>query len=338
MLRRRFYLAAFMFTIFLLFIRESRIVVSAAEDGIQLCIRSIIPSLFPFLLLSNIVTNSLYGSRIPYLSSITKYLGIPEGMESVIMLGFLSGYPVGAQSINTMYKMQMVTQRTAQRMLAYCNNAGPSFIFGILSSLFAEIKPLWTLWGIHVFSAIVVAIALAVKTSEHCQIPSKQSVNIAECLEHSIKSMAIICAWVVVFRIIISFLNALLNQLPKTIIILLTGLLELTNGCIILNELPNQGLRYIFCALFLGLGGMCVGMQTISVTKDTGIGLYFPGKVLQASLSVLMAYMLQHALFSKYDIYTNWYLPVFAAILVIICLTIIIKLKNRCSISGKMVV
>jgi hypothetical protein len=45
----------------------------------------------------------------------------------------------------------------------------------------------------------------------------------------------------------------------------------------------------VICSALLGLGGICVAMQTISVTGSLGTGWYFRGKILQCILSIVLA-------------------------------------------------
>ena len=67
---------------------------------------------------------------------------------------------------------------------------------------------------------------------------------------------------------------------------------ELANGCYELELVGSSGLRFVLVSCLLAFGGLCVSMQTISVTGKLGIGLYFPGKVLQCCISISIACIL----------------------------------------------
>lgn len=324
---------------FLLLIIDTRTVLSGALEGLDLCVKSIIPSLFPFLFVTNIITSSLSGCKIPLISSLTRRLGIPAGAETIVTLGFLSGYPVGAQNINIMFRKNMLDQNTAQHMLAFCNNAGPAFIFGILSPLFDKQTAVWGLWGIHIASALIVSLVFSNKTSQISHRDEESKFSATKSMEQAVRSMALICGWVLLFRIIITILQRwLFWMLPNHISVLFSGLLELSNGCLMLKDIPLQGTRFVYSALLLSIGGVCVGMQTLSVTEDVGIGLYFPGKILQSCLSVLMASSLQYVLFSPTEVYLNLYLPAFCAISAVTIILINRKSKNKYSNLQKLIV
>jgi len=78
-------------------------------------------------------------------------------------------------------------------------------------------------------------------------------------------------------------------MLPQTLKVTMTLAMELANGCLALNEIDNLLLRFVLCAAGLSFGGLCVTMQTISVTAPDGIGMYLPGKIIQTCIATLLA-------------------------------------------------
>lgn len=275
---------------------DTRTALAGASDGLQLCLRTVIPSLFPFFVLSNILVSTLQGSRISRgLRWLTKLCGTPAGTEGILLVGFLGGYPVGAQSAAQAYRDGHITKQTACRMLAFCSNAGPSFLFGITASLFSSAGMSWLLWGIHIFGAILIAALLPGKYREPTGfVPRRSSVSWTDAMKQGIRNMAAVCGWVIMFRVIITFLDRwVLWLLPKDLATAFTGMLEMTNGCVELNKIGNIGLRFCLCSAFLGFGGICVGLQTASVTRELGTGLYFPGKAAHGLLSFFISYFTQ---------------------------------------------
>lgn len=114
--------------------------------------------------------------------------------------------------------------------------------------------------------------------------------------------MATICGWVVIFRVLLAFFQRwFLWMLPEDISILISGLLELTNGCCRLSLAVTPGARFVLASLLLGFGGLCVGLQTISVTQGLGTGLYFPGKLVQTGISFALAFAAQYLLFPRQE-------------------------------------
>ena len=281
-------------------ILDAKTAFASAQAGVELCLRTVVPALFPFLVLSVLLTGNLGELKIPFLEPLGKLCGIPRGTETILLTGLLGGYPVGAQCVAQAHKSGQITTADARRMLGFCSNAGPAFLFGMLSPLFVEKTCLWWLWGIHILSALIVGALLPGRQSISVPVKKSEPSSPTAALNTALRAMAGICGWVIVFRIVIGFCDRwFLWLLPDAVRVTLMGILELTNGCVALGELPAEGLRFLLCALFLGFGGVCVGMQTVSVTGNLGTGMYFPGKLLQGSMSLLMAAMVQPLLFSK---------------------------------------
>ena len=269
-------------------------------EGLALCIKTVIPALFPFLILSGMLNSTLLGNRSKILDGIENFCGLPQGSGSVLLIGFLSGYPVGAQLVGQAYTDGCLTRSSARRMLGFCSNAGPAFIFGMLSPLFQNPITPWLLWGIHIGGAVFASKILTTQGDLSCRIDKTPTRSLSMSLQNAMRLMVTVCGWVILFRLLLGFFDKwFLWLLPKNIQIITAGLVELSNGCVQLSKLPQEGLRFLFASVLLGAGGLCVAMQTCSVTQGLGMGVYFPGKVLQTLFSAVVSYILQPLLFSQ---------------------------------------
>ena len=284
----------------LLLILDAKTALYGASEGLTLCLRSVIPSLFPFFILSILLTDSLTGLRFSVLRPVGRLCGIPEGGESLLAVGLLGGYPVGAQSVAQAYRAGQLNKQDAGRMLGFCSNAGPAFLFGIVAAKFSQHWIPWALWAIHIFSALLVGSLLPNKSERAVHLPTQKQSSLSDALRRSISVMAGVCGWVVLFRVILAFLDRwCMWLLPDSAQVALTGLLELANGCCELDGIENTGLRFLICSAILGFGGLCVTMQTVSVTEGLALGWYLPGKLLQGLISVLLAALLQAMVFPQ---------------------------------------
>jgi len=279
-------------------ILDAKTGLSGAREGLVLCVVTVIPSLFPLMFLSVIITGTTLGKTSILLSPLRKLCGIPKGAESLLLLSLLGGYPVGAQAVTNIWKQGFISRDTARRLLGFCSNAGPAFIFGMIGSLFENKAAVWALWGIHFASAILVGVVLPKEPAENCKMSDQVPISLTDALYTALKVMAGICGWVILFRVLLAFLGKwFLSGLPAPLYTFVAGLLELTNGCVSLANLPSEGSRFLIASVILGFGGLCVGMQTCGVTGKLGTGLYFPGKFLQAIFSYLLAWITQKLLF-----------------------------------------
>lgn len=277
----------------LVLILDGQTAVAGVRDGVELCIRTLIPSLFPFFFFSTLLTGTLIGQPMKLLAPLGSLCGIPSGAESLLMVGFLGGYPVGAQNVAEAFRRGQITKSDAERMLCFCNNAGPSFIFGMIGPMFSDWRIPWLIWGIHITGAILTALVTYEKPLPSTFSSNKQ-ITPTEALERSVKAMATICGWVVLFRMLLAFLDSwFLWLVNDTMQVLISGFLELSNGCICLSIIDSDGLRFTLASIMLALGGICVTMQTASVVSGLSLWRYLPGKLLQGCFSVLLCFAAQ---------------------------------------------
>lgn len=283
----------------LVLILDAKTAYSGAYSGIHLCINSFIPTFLPFIILTRLICSQPENKHKLFFSPLEKVSKIPTGSSRIMLLGFIGGYPLGAQCIEDAYNRGELELHEAKRMLGFCSNAGPAFIFGVLGPLFDSlIVPLWLLI-IHIFSAVLVSIILPKNTVGTLNPQRKENSSITEVIESSVRTVSVICCWIILFRIIIEFINKwILFRAPAFVKILLFGTLELTNGIYSLSGVSCLGMRFVLASFMLGFGGLCVCIQTLSCTRKTGPGMYLPGKFLQSILSALFAYITQCFLFN----------------------------------------
>lgn len=274
----------------LVLILDSRTALDGMREGIDLCLRTLVPSLFPFFFLSILLTGSMLGHSARVLEPIGQLCGIPAGAVSVLAVGLLGGYPVGAQNIALAYESGTLSRADAERMLAFCNNAGPAFLFGIVGAAFDAAWIPWALWGIHMVSALLVGILSNCGNCRTSVSIRQNPLSLTAALQKSLSVMAQVAGWVVLFRMLLTYLEHwFLWMLPTGVQVLISGILELSNGCVRLRELENEGARFLAASGMLALGGVCVCFQTCSAAKGLRLKAYFPGKLLQTVLGMLLA-------------------------------------------------
>lgn len=272
----------------LVLILDAETAMAGAREGLQLCLRSVIVSLFPCLVLSMMLTSSLSGTRIA--RPVGRLCGIPEGAEPLLLIGLLGGYPVGAQNTAQAYERGLLTKKQAKRLLSFCSNPGPAFIFGICGSQFSSGWAAFGLWLIQIASALAVGMLLPEKENACTPMRPAEPLKLTEAMHRGIQVMAGICGWVVLFRVIIAFADKwLLHYLSHELQVIIAGFLELTNGCCTLERISAEPLRFVAAAAMLSFGGLCVAMQTASVTGQLGTASYLKGKLLQTVISTAMA-------------------------------------------------
>ena len=313
-------------------ILDTKTALAGTSEGLSLCFQTLIPSLMPFIFLSILLTNSLLGKANPILSHLAGICHMESGTESLLLIGLLGGYPVGAQSIGTAYTAGQIEKKQAERMLAFCNNAGPAFLFGVIGCAFSDPIYPWLLWGVHVVSALLVAMIFPRGEYARASI-SSAPISVISAMQLTIKAMATVCGWVILFRTLLSILNRwVLWVFPVPVQVLIAGIFELANGCVQLSLIPSENARFVVASAMLSLGGLCVAMQTISVTSGLSCKNYFCGKAVQTVFSVLLSGIICKLMMTEY----SYRIPVHADLAVLAALLFLLvmlwKKKNRSSI------
>lgn len=270
-------------------ILDGKTALESASEGVNLCLRTVIPALFPFLFLCALITSSLWGEPLPWLRRISRRLGIPAGGESLLICAFLGGYPTGAQILGSCYQEGRLDRSTAQRLLPLCSNAGPAFLFGMAAQQFSGSQRAAALWIVQILSVFLLALLHGTDTNKTVSL-SKDGATVSGQLHRSVRTMALICGWILLFQILSCFLERwFFWLLPSEIQVLFKGLLELSSGCCDLYRIESEALRFLICTVQLSFGGLCVTMQTASVISDLSLWGYLRGKLLQTGAAVILS-------------------------------------------------
>lgn len=284
---------------FMILILDGQTALSGAQSGIKMCLQAVIPSLFPFIFLSSLLTASLLSMSMKGSSRLCKVLGLPKGAEGIFLTGLIGGYPVGAKCIAEAVREGRLCEESGERMLIFCNSAGPSFIFGIVGTLFKQRWIPWLLWGINLLSLLCMGRIFTVSSGPSLCANHTSDLSITQRLRQSVTVMGEICGWIVLMKTVITIAQKWIFQMLSPISqILITGLLDLANGCIALGTIQNTGLRFILCSVFLSFGGLCVALQTASAAPELKRRIYIPGKLIQAIISFAISYVIQYFFFT----------------------------------------
>ena len=297
----------------------------AMRDGIKLCGNVILPSLFPFFVLSSLVVElgmSRYLGKLlePVMAPLFRVNG---NCAAALALGFVGGYPVGAQTAIQIYENGQCSRTEAERMLAFCNNSGPAFILGVVGAgVFGSGGLGLLLYLAHLLASLLVGMLFRFyKPGEGPQTrrgrgPQFQAANFSKSFTKSVTgalcSTLNICAFILFFTVFLRILahagvlagaarllSALLTPLGMDQTWaerLLTGLVEVSSGVSSLTDGTLSG-RLSMAAFMLGWAGVSVHCQVMAFLGDSGLSIrtYVIGKLLHGALSAsLTALLFRH--------------------------------------------
>lgn len=297
----------------------------AAKTGLQLCYNVIIPSLFPFFVLSSLVVElGLAGYIGRAMEKIMRPLfNVPGSCASALALGFIGGYPVGARTAISLYEKGQCTRAEAERLLAFCNNSGPAFILGVVGAgVFSSSRVGLLLYLTHAAASLCVGVLFRFYGRKEDGGESGRTVfrsqRLSAAFTGSVRDSFLntlnICAFVIFFNVVIRMLSVsgVLPALARGLSTLLapcgmtekwgerllTGLLEVSSGVWSLNGAGALTGRLSMAAFMLGWAGISVHCQVLSFLGGSGLSprTYLTGKLLHAGFSALFAGILARML------------------------------------------
>ena len=270
-------------------ILDGQTAITGGSDGVALCLQSVIPSLFPFFVITPLLIVSIEKQAEVFLKPFASVLHLSPKQIPYFISGLLGGYPVGAKNIRDGYMSGELSHNEAVRMLSFCCNAGPAFLFGICGGLFQSRWTPWFIWMIHIISSFIIGITIPGSSSGHTNRSDTQ-ITLMQSFQNAIRSIAGVCGWVILFKVYLAIAEKwILWYLPQWLKTALIGFMELTNGCISLYQIPGEDIRFLLCCVFIGFGGVCVWMQTLFVLQPLSAKPYLLGKIWQTIISFLLA-------------------------------------------------
>ena len=191
---------------------------NGAANGISYCLYTLVPSLFPFMVLSSFIIHSGISKFIgKLLQPVIQFLFyLPGSAGSVIIMSMIGGYPVGARGCMSLLEQGAITQKQAQRMLYFCVNAGPAFIISVVGGALLQNALIGLLLFFSQIAAmLVIGITLGIiarleKESLHTVTSSEYSSPspLVESTLDASKGLMNMSAFVILFSACLSLLHA----------------------------------------------------------------------------------------------------------------------------------
>ena len=271
-----------------------------ARHGLAVCAASLIPSLFPFFVLSNLLS----ALGLPDLLAgaaggpIRRLFRISGGGAQAFVLGITGGYPLGASVTAELRRQGLVSREEAESLLAFCNNSGPAFILGAAGGVLRSPKAGLLLYVCHILAAACVGLLFRGKKADgnrQSPPPAAPALSFGEALPSAagkaISSTLAVCGYVVLLSALLACAVPLaaLPPLPRALV---TGFCELGSGIAALAGQPPAPRTLAAAAFLLGWGGLSVHAQTLGAVAGTDIkcARHLLGRALCGVLAAIFSY------------------------------------------------
>ena len=283
--------------------------------GLEVFVKNVFPSLFPFFIFSKILTGlNCVEDFAYYLKKITSKLFNTPGISAyAFLMSIISGYPVGAKVASELYTNQQLTSEEVHRVITFTSTSGPLFIIGTVGvGMLGSFKCGIVILICHILASILNGLLyrkymlkskpISIQYRNNFTTPNINKV-ISESVYNSVVSIAIVGAYIVIFYMLISLFNNLKLFMPICMLFeklgfnyelvnsCLNGMVEITRGCLDISNLSlSLSLKTILCGAIISFGGLSVAFQGFSFLQSCNVkfGFYLKQKITHCLLSVIL--------------------------------------------------
>lgn len=288
----------------LLLIKNPALSASFVKKGFEICVRSVIPAIFPFAVISSLLcvleTPRAFAKLISLLFGVSK-----EGAGAVVS-GLLSGFPIGGMCTFELYGAKRISKAEAERLLCFTNNPSAAFVIGyvglgVLGSARLGVMLYLTL----VATSIVTAFILRPRGQEPF-VPllsaERGSVGISEtvkAIKNTATTMLAVSSFIIAFSVIGGYIDLACAFLPENIRCAVNGVIEISGGInsIAESSVSSRG-AFILSGAICSFSGISVHMQiaSLNIYPELSMKKYCISKIVSAPLTASVCALLSLAL------------------------------------------
>ncbi len=279
----------------------------ATEAALSLCASRVIPSVFPFAVLSSFFVAS--GG-----AEITDRLAAPLGRRlfgsehgvSALLQGLFFGFPLGALTIGEQFRAGGITKNEAARLLAFVSCASPTFpVFVVGIGYFGSLTAGLTLWGTQAAVSVLIGIITSFprkKAASPSRLTERQPAPggmaaFTSSVTGGARVMLNVCGAVTFFSIVSAisarlFSNVTASPFPA---LLTSAAFEFSTGtsaahaAFVSGEISRRT-ALALCGFSIGSAGLSVLFQTASVTDGISLLPHMAGKLVTGAVTAAVMY------------------------------------------------
>jgi len=280
----------------LLFVFPS-VCTEGARNGLLLWFNTVIPSIFPFIMMTSLL--GAFGG-IRYIEKlfgplISLVFGCSVHGAYAVITGFLCGYPLGAKACADSYRMGFIDRHEAGYLLTFCSNPGPVYLYNYVLCASLDCPGLAPVFFLSVYAGawLTARVWHFFIYRRFCPLSQKRKLHIqdfspAALMEQTMMDALSTIQKIGIYIILFSIFSSLIFLLPDTlnsVRIILTGVCEQTTGihALCLSSVSFQT-KIVLTGVFASFGGLAVAAQTYGIISSHGLSLkpYFIGKATHA--------------------------------------------------------
>ena len=286
------------FTILCVIIVSNQAIISRSiTNSLKLCLSSIIPSVFPFMILSDFLISNLemsYPSTIKSGLSSTMYVKI-----IVFLIGNICGFPLGVHLASKLNDKNLLSDEDYIFISSISSNASLAFIVsGVGLGMRSSLNDGILLYISIFFATIITSTIYNKKTSARflSRNIEKNFFSLSSSIKNATLSSIFVCSYIMFFSMVINFIISL--NLPQALTLLLASFLEIGNGAYIISKSSlSHSLSLAYTAFTLGFSGISVYMQISNIMeKKMNTSKYFIIKLTEGIIAFIITFVISKLL------------------------------------------
>ena len=271
---------------FVLILRNSDAAIEYMGRGLTLCARTVIPSLFPFMVVSELLVSSGAGEALGRLfSGVMRWVfGVSGAGASAVFLGSACGFPVGARTAVGLLDRGVISKSECEHLLTFVSNPSSAFLIsavgaGLYGNRRLGVALYLVVLSCGLFTGFLARFCLR-RTgdfAEHPHFPSGLHPGGVETFTGAVSGaasgMLTVCAYVIFFSAITGTIGQIAEGrglFGEVGYVLLCGLLEMTGGIGGASALSGNW-ALILTAAFAGWSGVSVHCQVMTLCGGRGL-------------------------------------------------------------------
>ena len=282
---KRLVVLTLLFTLLILYIKESNLIIKEFLSYTNLFITKLLPSVFIIYILSDLLIN--YGI-INLLKKITKY---PTTIY-ILLISLISGFPSGPKTIKNLKDQNYISEEDANKLIKSTHFPNPIFVFSTISLITKNI-------GIIYISIIIsnLIILLKTKPTSNNKLPSIKEKDFTTTLSNSIiqtlKIIILIYGTSIFFYLISIIILNYFNT--KELYIIINTIFDLTKGIQTTSLITNQTIKDLVIILLLTISPLNINIQIKSILSDTNIKYinFIKGRLISSTLTIIFYFLIR---------------------------------------------
>ncbi len=242
---------------------------AGVTSGLRVCAATIIPTMFPFLVLSRLILEGPGGRLLGLpLRPLTRLMGIQSPKSSgALLCGWAGGFAAGAKSIGDLHRSGELSARDASLLLTASTVSGPAFVVGSVGTMMlGSTQAGWILFAAQLLASAACGLLCSLAAAGRPDIPAPEapvstghvSGGFAAAVADGVQAVSVLCGYVTLF----SFLAAIAvpRQFGAAAQYLVSTALEVTTACLAASSGPLPH-RVLLCAAAISVMGVSVFVQ-----------------------------------------------------------------------------